>query len=185
VTASPASIRTPASSAVLVANRSKLATAASIRRASSTALSRRPRLDTLDGETSQTQQDNFPTTDVFAHVEVADGRVWMLPDGADSFAGDLLEHEQKLVWATHFAPAADLFLHEVKRTAWKSKPSWYIVAKNDRTVQPELERFFAERMGATTYEVESSHVPMLSNPELVLDVIRTAARAVTEPFVAA
>jgi pimeloyl-ACP methyl ester carboxylesterase len=94
-------------------------------------------------------------------------------------------HEQKLVWATHFAPAADLFLHEVKRTAWQSKPSWYIVAKNDRTVQPELERFFAERMGATTHEVESSHVPMLSNPEFVLDVIRTAARAVTESFVAA
>ncbi|HXO42716.1 MAG TPA: alpha/beta hydrolase, partial [Thermoanaerobaculia bacterium] len=55
---------------------------------------------------------------------------------------------------------------------------WYIVAKNDRTVQPELERFLAKRMGATTYEVESSHVPMLSNPDMVLDVIRTAANAV-------
>ena len=49
------------------------------------------------------------------------------------------------------------------------------MAKNDHTVNPELERFAANRMGATTYEVDSSHVPMLSHPELVLDVIRTAA----------
>jgi pimeloyl-ACP methyl ester carboxylesterase len=60
----------------------------------------------------------------------------------------------------------------------RRKPSWYIVAKKDRTVQPELERFLAKRMGATTYEVESSHVPMLSNPNMVLDVIRAAANAV-------
>ena len=52
------------------------------------------------------------------------------------------------------------------------------MAKNDRTVHPELERFVAKRMGATTYEVDSSHVPMLSNPKLVIDVIRTAAKAV-------
>jgi pimeloyl-ACP methyl ester carboxylesterase len=63
-------------------------------------------------------------------------------------------------------------------TAWKSKPSWYIVAKNDRTVQPELQRFVAKRMGATIYEINSSHVPMLSNPGLLIDVIRTAANAV-------
>src|SRR5215475_4202221 len=45
------------------------------------------------GETSQTQQDNFPRTDIFSHVEVADGRVWMLPEGIESFAGDLPEEE--------------------------------------------------------------------------------------------
>ena len=130
------------------------------------------------GETSQTQQANFPKTDVFSHVEVADGRVWMLPEGVECFAGDLPEQEKKVVWATHFAPAADLFDAKVEGTAWKSKATWYIVAKNDRTVQPELQRFFAKRMGATTYEVDSSHVPMLSSPNLVIDVIRTAADAV-------
>jgi pimeloyl-ACP methyl ester carboxylesterase len=129
-------------------------------------------------ETSQSQQEKFPVTDVFSQVEVADGRVWMLPKGVEFFAGDLSEQEQKVVWATHFAPAADLFTQKVDGTAWRSKPSWYIVAKNDRTVQPELERFLAKRMGATTYEVASSHVPMLSNPSLVIDVIRTAANAV-------
>jgi pimeloyl-ACP methyl ester carboxylesterase len=133
-----------------------------------------------EGETSQTQQENFPRTDVFSHIEVADGRIWMLPEGVECFAGDLPEQEKKLVWATHFAPAADLFNGKVSGAAWKSKPSWYIVAKNDRTVQPVLERFFAKRMGATVTEADSSHVPMLSKPKLVIDVIRSAAKAVQE-----
>jgi hypothetical protein len=51
-------------------------------------------------------------------------------------------------------------------------------SKNDRTVHPELQRFVAKRMGATTYEADSSHVPMLSKPSLVIDMIRTAANAV-------
>jgi len=137
-----------------------------------------------EGETSQSQQDQFPVTDVFSHIEIADGRVWMLPSGVACFAGDLSEQEQQLVWATHFAPAADLFSRNAPGTAWRSKPSWYIVAKNDRTVHPELERFVAKRMGATTYEVDSSHVPMLSHPSFVLDVIRGAAQAVQESMVA-
>src|SRR5712692_3553588 len=131
-----------------------------------------------DGETSQSQLGQFPVTDVFSHIETADGRIWMLPEGVKYFAGDLSEQEQQLVWATHIAPAADLFSRNAPGTAWRSKPSWYIVAKNDRSVPPELQRFVAKRMGATTYEVDSSHVPMLSHPSFVLDVIRTAANSV-------
>ena len=59
----------------------------------------------------------------------------------------------------------------------RTKPSAYVVATDDRTVHPELERFVANRMGATTYEVESSHVPMLSNPGVVIDAIRTLANS--------
>jgi pimeloyl-ACP methyl ester carboxylesterase len=129
-------------------------------------------------ETSQGQQDKFPVTDVFQHVEIADGRAWMLPSGAACFAGDLPEEEQKLIWATHYAPAADLFLANAPGVAWRSKPSWYIVASHDHTVHPELERATAKRMGAVTYEFDSSHVPMLSQPGGVLDVIRTAAAGV-------
>jgi pimeloyl-ACP methyl ester carboxylesterase len=131
-----------------------------------------------ENETSQGQQDKFPVTPVFSHIEVADGRVWMKPSGVACFCGDLPEEEQKLVWATHFAPAAELFLHNAPGVAWRTKPSWAIVANNDQTVNPELERFAAKRMGATTYEVDSSHVVMLSNPGLVLDVIRAAADGV-------
>jgi pimeloyl-ACP methyl ester carboxylesterase len=122
---------------------------------------------------------------VFSPIEVADGRVWMLPEGVRSFAGDLSEDEQKVVWATHFAPAADLFGKNVAGTAWKSKPSWYVVAKDDRTVQPELQRFVAKRMGATIYEVAGSHVPMPSHPNVVIDVIRAAANALQAPATAA
>jgi pimeloyl-ACP methyl ester carboxylesterase len=78
------------------------------------------------------------------------------------------------------APVADLFNQTVHGVAWRTKPSWYIVGANDRTVHPDLERFAAERMGATTHEFATSHVPMVSRPDLVLDVIRTAASAVQE-----
>ena len=129
-------------------------------------------------ETSQSLQDQFPTTDVFNYIEVADGRIWLLPEGVQAFAGDLSEQEQKLVWATQVVPDAGLFSRNAEGTAWKSKPSWYIVANNDRTVHPDLERFVAKRMGAHTYDVDSSHVPMLSHPDFVLDVIRTAANSI-------
>ena len=130
-------------------------------------------------ETSQSLQQKFPATEVFSHIEVADGRIWLKqPGGLRSFAGDLPEAEQKLVWATQAAPVPDLFNQKVDGVAWRSKPSWYIVATEDRTIQPELERFVAKRMGATTVELRSSHVPMLSQPQAVLDVIRNAANAI-------
>ena len=136
-------------------------------------------------ETSQSQLNKFPVTDVFSHIEVADGRIWLRPDGVADFAGDLPEAEQKLVWATQAVPVPDLFTQKLDGVAWRSKPSWYIVAKNDRTVPPELERFVAKRMGATIVEADSSHVPMLSKPAVVLDVIRKAAKAVTSVHAAA
>jgi pimeloyl-ACP methyl ester carboxylesterase len=132
-------------------------------------------------ETSQSQQQKFPVTDVFSHIEISDGRIWLRPDGVAAFAGDLAEAEQNVVWATQVVPVPDLFTQKVDGVAWRSKPSWYIVAKNERTVHPDLERFVAKRMGAVTVEIASSHVPMLSNPALVLEVIRKTANAVQKP----
>jgi pimeloyl-ACP methyl ester carboxylesterase len=129
-------------------------------------------------ETSQSQQNKFPKTDVFAHIEVTDGRIWLKQSGVPFFCGDLPEAEQKLVYATQGVPVPDLFDQKHDGVAWKTKPSWYIVGAEDRTVHPELERFAAKRMGATTVELRSSHVPMLSQPHAVLDVIRAAAKAV-------
>ena len=131
-----------------------------------------------ESETSQSLQEQFPVTDVFSHIEIADGRIWLLSSGIGCFAGDLPEQEQRLVWATQCVPAADLFNQKLDGTAWRTKPSWYIVANNDRTVQPDLERFAAKRMGAHTYDLDSSHVPMLSHPDFVLDVIREAANSI-------
>ncbi len=126
-------------------------------------------------ETSQSQQNQFPVTDVFNYIQVVDGRIWMLPEGTRAFAGDLSDQEQKLVWATQTVPDANLFNAKVPGTAWRTKPSSYVVANNDRTVHPDLERSAAKRMGARTYDVDSSHVAMLSHPGFVLDVIREAA----------
>ena len=129
-------------------------------------------------ETSQGQQDKYPKTPVFSQIDVADGRVWMKPSGIGCFCGDLPEEEQQLVYATHYAPAADLVARNAPGVAWRSKPSWAIVANNDQTVHPDLERASAKRMGATTYDIDSSHVPMLSHPDYVVDVIRAAAAGV-------
>ncbi|MFJ8164888.1 alpha/beta fold hydrolase [Streptomyces sp. NPDC096136] len=129
-----------------------------------------------EGETSQDQQEKFPRTPLFDHIEVADGRIWLLESGIGDFCGDLPAAEQKLVLATGAVPVPDLFNQQVPGTAWHTKPSWYIVANDDRTVHPDLERAAAERIGAKTYAVDSSHVPMLSHPDFVLDVIRDAAR---------
>jgi pimeloyl-ACP methyl ester carboxylesterase len=136
-------------------------------------------------ETSQSQQDKFSKTDVFSHIEVADGRVWLRPDGTPDFCGDLSETEQKIVWATQGAPVPDLFNQKHDGVAWRTKPSWYVVGAKDRTVHPDLERFVAKRMGAKTVELDSSHVPILSQPGFVLDVIRKAAKAVASVHAAA
>ena len=138
-----------------------------------------------ESETSQSLQQKFPDTEIFSHIEVADGRIWLKSDGVPSFAGDLPEAEQKIVWATQAAPVPDLFNQKVEGVAWRSKPSWYIVATEDRTIQPDLERFVAKRMGATVVELPTSHVPMLSQPQAVLDVIRNAAQAVQKSKAAA
>jgi pimeloyl-ACP methyl ester carboxylesterase len=129
-------------------------------------------------ETSQSQQEKFAKTDVFKNIDVADGRVWLEPgSGVSCFAGDLSAEEQGIVYATDFAPDADLFNQKLDDIAWRSKASWCIVATEDRTVNPDMQRFVSKRMGATTVELKISHVPMLSQPRAVLDVIRNASAA--------
>ena len=105
--------------------------------------------------------------------------MWLKPTGTKHFCGDLSETDQKLVYATQGVPVADLFNQKLDGAAWKTKPSWYVLANQDQTVHPDLQRFVSQRVKAATTEVTSSHVPMLSHPDVVLDVIRKAASAVT------
>ncbi len=93
--------------------------------------------------------------------------------GVPCFAGDLSAEEQGVVYATAY-----LFGQKLNGTGWRTKLTWYIVAAEDRAVHPDLQRFCSKRMGATTVELKSSHVPMLSQPHAVLDVIRAAAKAI-------
>jgi pimeloyl-ACP methyl ester carboxylesterase len=110
---------------------------------------------------------------------VVDGYIWLNRDAIPHFAGDLSESQQDLIYATQGPANAALFEAKVDVPAWKTKPSWYVVAQKDGTINPEQERFMSKRMGATTVEVSSSHVPMLSHPDVVVDLIKKASEAST------
>jgi len=91
------------------------------------------------------------------------------------FASDLPAGEARVVAATQGPIAVSAFGAQVSGVAWKTKPSWYIVSKLDGAIAPDEERFFAKRMKATTTELNTSHVAMLSQPTAVAAVIMDAA----------
>lgn len=97
----------------------------------------------------------------------------------EDFCPDLPMVERKIVLATQGPWSASCTTAKISKAAWKMKPSWYIVASEDRMINPDLERQFAKTMKATTLEVKASHVPMLSQPKQVADFIGEAARKLT------
>jgi pimeloyl-ACP methyl ester carboxylesterase len=74
-------------------------------------------------------------------------------------------------WPFHKA----LLTGKTRHAAWRSKPSWYAVSTEDRTINPDLERFMAKRMGAKTIEVKASHVSLISQPDTIANLILEAA----------
>ncbi|MGN6214171.1 alpha/beta fold hydrolase [Parafilimonas sp.] len=96
--------------------------------------------------------------------------------GIDSFfAQDLSEQERKILFATQTPWAAKGTVTKISKAAWKNKPSWCIIGLNDETVPPALTRAEAKMINATVLELESSHVPMLSQPGKVAEFIMGAA----------
>jgi pimeloyl-ACP methyl ester carboxylesterase len=95
----------------------------------------------------------------------------------ESFAPDLPLAQRRIVAATQGATNSAVFGAKVTQAAWKDKPSWYVVAANDRMIAPDLERHFAATIKATTITLPSSHVAMLSHPAEVAKLIIEAARA--------
>lgn len=91
------------------------------------------------------------------------------------FVQDLPRAEGLVVAATQGPAHVGLFDTKLTVAAWKGRPSWFIVAKRDNVIAPDAERFFAKRMNATTIELDSDHVPMLSKPNDVTNVIMEAA----------
>jgi pimeloyl-ACP methyl ester carboxylesterase len=94
---------------------------------------------------------------------------------AQDFAQDLPRAETDVMAATQGPIAAAAFSTKIHNAAWMIVPSWYIVCRNDRMIQPDLERALAKKLHATTIEIDSSHVPMLSNPQRVAQFIIDAA----------
>ena len=95
----------------------------------------------------------------------------------DVFAKDLGIEQADVMAATQKPIRATVFGESVTAPAWKSIPSWYLVSTDDQAINPDLERFYARRMGATTREIKASHVPFLSHPESVAAMIMQAASA--------
>src|SRR5262245_28856793 len=93
------------------------------------------------------------------------------------FAQDLPERKTRIMAVTQKPLAGSVFEARIPEAAWRTIPSWYIVATEDRAINPDLERFYAKRMNAHTTEVRSSHVVFISHPEDVAKVIDDAARS--------
>jgi pimeloyl-ACP methyl ester carboxylesterase len=93
----------------------------------------------------------------------------------DGFAQDLTQQEKNLLFAAQAPTSANALGGNVTKAAWKTKPSWYVVATNDRAIQPSLEESMAKRINAETISVPASHVVMLSQPDKVADLILKAA----------
>src|SRR5262244_2801454 len=94
----------------------------------------------------------------------------------DVFCKDLPASDARIIAATQKPLNKSVFDAKVANVAWKTIPSWYIVGKEDRAINPDLERFLAKRMNAKTIEIKSSHVPFLSHPKEVVKVIEEASK---------
>jgi pimeloyl-ACP methyl ester carboxylesterase len=91
------------------------------------------------------------------------------------FAGDLPEAQARVLYAVQAPFNRPLLAGKTTHAAWRSKPSWYAVSTEDRTINPDLERFMAKRMGATTIEVKASHLSLISQPDTIANLILEAA----------
>jgi pimeloyl-ACP methyl ester carboxylesterase len=116
-----------------------------------------------------------------AHPD-ASGFLWLTPEGvAHDFAPDLPAAETKVMAATQGPLSAKALDEKVSTAAWRTKPSWYVVAEKDRMIQPDLERAMAKKIKASTSALPTSHVAMLSRPKDVAAVILRAAAAAGGP----
>jgi pimeloyl-ACP methyl ester carboxylesterase len=119
----------------------------------------------------------MPTTGVERMFQVSpEGFISLSQQAVDEhFAQDVSAEERKLIFATQVTWAASATQEKVNNPAWQTKPSWYIVAARDGMINPDLERFKARLINATTLELNASHVPMISQPEKVAEFIISAA----------
>jgi pimeloyl-ACP methyl ester carboxylesterase len=91
------------------------------------------------------------------------------------FAGDVPEAKAKVLYAVQEPFQKELLAGVTTHAAWRSKPSFYAVSTEDRTINPDLERFMAKRMGATTIELKASHLSLISHPDAITQLIQKAA----------
>jgi pimeloyl-ACP methyl ester carboxylesterase len=113
---------------------------------------------------------------------LADGFLILTPKGvSEDFAPDLPIGERDILLATQTPTQGAALGTEISTAAWRTKPSWFVIASNDRMISPDQERVTAKRMDAKTLTLPTSHVPMLSRPKEVADFIIQAASGQSNP----
>jgi pimeloyl-ACP methyl ester carboxylesterase len=131
-----------------------------------------------EGESIGALLGGGPPTPALAHLVVDKQNFAWLPedDFVNHFAADVDPAQAKVMHAVQQPLSMSTFADVMGVPAWKSLPTWYMVAVNDEAIPPAAERSFAKRMGATTTEVETSHVAMVSHPDEVVSLIETAVK---------
>ena len=121
-----------------------------------------------------------PPTPAIASIQIDDqGLVWLPEDAVlQHFAPDVDPVEARVMFAVQQPLAASTLDDVMGSPAWKTLPTWFAVAQHDEVIPPDAERQFAQRMGATTVELDSSHVVMISHPDEVTALITSAVDAV-------
>jgi len=129
------------------------------------------------GEDYAALAKQFPTPPTSAGI-VFHGEEGRLTEAAflRDFAGDLPEARARVLYAVQQPFHRALLTGKTKHAAWRAKPSFYAVSTEDRTINPDLERFMAKRMGATAIEVKASHLSLISHPQEIADLILQAAK---------
>jgi pimeloyl-ACP methyl ester carboxylesterase len=132
-----------------------------------------------EGESLGALLSQGPTPPALEHLFTDKQGFGWLPedDYVHHFAADVDPARAKVMHAVQQALAGSAFTDVMGVPAWKSLPCWYLVATHDEAIPPDAERLFASRMGATTIEVASSHVAMVSHPDQVMELIAAAAHA--------
>jgi pimeloyl-ACP methyl ester carboxylesterase len=128
------------------------------------------------GEDYAALAKTYPTPPASAGI-VFDGDEGRLSEAAflRDFAGDLPEAKARVLYAVQEPFQKTLLAGKTMHAAWRSKPSFYAVSTEDRTINPDLERFMAKRMGAKTIEVKASHLSLISQPDTITNLILQAA----------
>ncbi|MBA3880733.1 MAG: alpha/beta hydrolase [Sphingobium sp.] len=129
------------------------------------------------GEDFESVAANFPPSPGGASFRVHDGFLSLDPDGfVHDFMPDVDPARARVLAAVQGPVAAPLFSEKTTETAWRDKPCFYALSTHDRLIAPEMQRFLADRMGATTIELEASHATPVSRPREIAELIIQAAK---------
>ena len=131
-----------------------------------------------EGESLGALLSGGPPTPALANLAVDEQGFGWLPedDFVEHFAADLDPAQARVLYAVQQPISMSTFEYTMGEPAWKSLPSWFVVAANDEAIPPDAERQFAQRMGATTVEVASGHLAMVTHPDTIVDLIEQAAK---------